>query len=64
MANGTINFNPFDFRAITFFEFRNQIEQNPLFKGKPEWLKVLLAGRLDVITSYLDARANDNKRIF
>lgn len=60
MANGeVVSFNPFDYRAISFLEFKTQIENNPLFTGKPEWLKILLAGRLDIIASYIDARAND-----
>lgn len=55
-----IKFNPFDYRAITFLEFLTQIEANDLFKNKPQWLKILLAGRLDIITSYIDARANNS----
>lgn len=59
MAN-EVKFNPFNYRAITYLEFINQLNQNELFADKPQWLKVLLAGRADVLTSYIDARANNS----
>lgn len=58
MADEIIS-NPFDYRAVTFNDLMQQINSNPLFAGKPEWLKVLIAGRADILMSYLDARAND-----
>jgi hypothetical protein len=60
MAAPDIQFNPFDYKAITFLELMAQLEANPLFQNKPQWLKVLFAGRTDIHTSYIDARANDN----
>ena len=58
MADEIIS-NPFDYRAVTFNDLLQQINSNPLFAGKPEWLKVLISGRADILMSYLDARAND-----
>jgi hypothetical protein len=58
MADEIIN-NPFDYRAVTFQDLLLQINSNPLFAGKPAWLKTLIAGRADILMSYLDARAND-----
>lgn len=55
-----IKFNPFNYKALTFMGMLAQMNAHPLFKDKPQWLKVLLAGRQDIIASYIDARAVDS----
>ena len=60
MADDDIKLQPFSYLTLTYLEWLNEMDNNDLFAGKPKWLKTLLAGRADVIASYIDARANNN----
>ena len=55
-----IKFQPFSYKTLTFLEWMNEMNKHPLFEGKPEWIKILLAARADILASYIDARANNN----
>lgn len=55
-----IKLNPFNYKSLTFLEMKAELDSNPLFATRPEWLKVLLCGRQDIMATYIDARANDS----
>lgn len=60
MSDDSLKLQPFDYKTLTFIEWLNAIDENELFDGKPDWLKILIAARADILASYIDARANDN----
>ena len=60
MSDSDIKLQPFNYKTLTFMEWMNAINSHELFADKPEWVKVLLAARADILASYIDARANNN----